>query len=72
MDPMDPSELKATRLRLGYKTRKALAEALGVSIRAIDSWEQGWRPIPRWVPKFIILLEISKTSGMENLRRKSP
>ncbi len=54
-------DLKAARLRLGYKNRKALAEVLGVSVRAIDSWEQGWRPIPDWVGKFIALLENRKT-----------
>ena len=44
---------KATRLRLGFRSRRALAEALGVSTRAVDSWEQGWRPIPNWLPKFL-------------------
>lgn len=54
---MTPNELKTTRLRLGFRSRRALAEALGVSIRAVDSWEQGWRPVPSWVPNFLRCLE---------------
>lgn len=54
---MTPADLKAIRLRLGFKSRRALAEALGVSTRAVDSWEQGWRPVPSWVPNFLDCLE---------------
>ena len=51
-----PPDLKTARLRLGYRSRRALAEALGVSKWAIDSWEMGRRPIPDWVPKFLTCL----------------
>jgi DNA-binding transcriptional regulator YiaG len=37
--------VKAIRHRLGL-TQAALARALGVSIRAIQSYEQGWRDVP--------------------------
>ena len=53
---MTPADLKATRLRLGFRSRRALADALGVSKWAIDSWEMGRRPIPDWVPKFVACL----------------
>ena len=53
---MTPADLKAARLRLGFRSRRSLAEALGVSTRAIDSWEVGWRPIPAWVPNFLACL----------------
>jgi putative transcriptional regulator len=37
---MTPAEIKALRLSLGW-TQKRLAEACGVSIRAVKQWEQG-------------------------------
>jgi DNA-binding transcriptional regulator YiaG len=54
---MTPADLKAIRLRQGFRSRKALAEALGVTKWAVDSWEIGRRPIPSWVPKFLDCLE---------------
>ena len=54
---MTPTELKAVRLRQGFRSRKALAEALGVTKWAVDSWESGRRPVPSWVPKFLDCLE---------------
>jgi DNA-binding transcriptional regulator YiaG len=57
---MNAEDLKKERLGLGYKTHKALAEALGVSIWTVHSWEQGRRPIPAWVPKFLEVIAIVK------------
>ena len=50
---MAPGELKSARLRLGFRSRRALAEALGVTKWAVDSWEMGRRPVPSWVPRFL-------------------
>ena len=56
---MTPAQLKSTRLALGYKSRRHLAEALHMSTRAVDSWEQGVRPVPGWLPVVLkALLEI--------------
>ncbi|HAY20910.1 MAG TPA: hypothetical protein DCY27_01830 [Desulfobacterales bacterium] len=54
---MTPADLKATRLRLGYRSRRALAEVLGVPKQTLDSWESGRRPIPSWLPNFLDCLE---------------
>jgi DNA-binding transcriptional regulator YiaG len=53
MTTQTPTDLKATRLRLGFKSRRALAEAIGVTKWAVDSWESDRRPIPAWVPKIL-------------------
>lgn len=62
---MTPADLKAARRRLGFRSRRTLAEALGVSTRAIDSWEQGWRPIPNWLPNFLECLSRRLAQGEE-------
>ncbi len=43
--PMTAEELRHIRYRLGF-SQSELAEELGVSLRAVQSWEQGWRKIP--------------------------
>jgi transcriptional regulator with XRE-family HTH domain len=43
---MTPDDLRAYRKRLGI-TQTQLAEALGLSRRAIIRYEDGTRPIPR-------------------------
>jgi DNA-binding XRE family transcriptional regulator len=47
---MNPKSFKYLRNRLG-KTQKELAQLLGISIKAIHSYEQGWRKIPHHVER---------------------
>ncbi len=52
---MESSQFKEIRARLG-KTQKELAELLGVSIKAIHSYEQAWRKIPHHVERQLLFL----------------
>ncbi len=52
---MESSEFKDFRARLS-KTQKELAQLLGVSIKAIHSYEQGWRRIPHHVERQLLFL----------------
>jgi DNA-binding XRE family transcriptional regulator len=52
---MEKGEFKGIRARLN-KTQKQLAEILGVSIKAIHSYEQGWRKIPHHVERQLLFL----------------
>lgn len=52
--PMSAEELRQIRHRLGH-SQAGLAGELGVSIRAVQSWEQGWRRVP---PNIALLLRI--------------
>jgi DNA-binding XRE family transcriptional regulator len=38
------------------KTQRNLASLLGISLKAVCSYEQGWRPIPTYVERQILFL----------------
>ena len=50
MNPKDLGNLKIIRKELG-KSQRELANLLSVSVRAVQSYEQGWRPTPNHVLK---------------------
>ena len=52
---MDSKTFLAARKKLG-KTQKEMAELLGSSIKAVHSYEQGWRSIPAHVERQIYFL----------------
>lgn len=64
---MSAEELRLMRRRLGY-SQAGLAGELGVSIRAVQSWEQGWRRIPAHVALLVRVLRPFHfiTSGREH------
>ena len=51
------------------KTHKQMAELLGTSLKAIHSYEQGWRNIPVHVERQLLFLVSRKRGGHK--RRKS-
>lgn len=63
---MTPTELRAARLRLGL-TRQGLVQALGVSWRNVEAWEQGHprAAIPAWLPKFLACLTINQNQSLD-------
>lgn len=52
---MDKKEFKKYRKRL-QKTQKQMAELLGTSLKAIHSYEQGWRSVPIHVERQLYFL----------------
>ena len=52
---MDRSEFKYLRKKLD-KTQKQLAHLLGVSLKAVHSYEQGWRVVPSAVERQLFFL----------------
>ncbi len=56
---MERKKFAQARAQLG-KTQKALAELLGVSLKAVQSYEQGWRSIPAHIEKQIYFLLVNQ------------
>ena len=48
------------------KTQKETAQLLGVSIKAIHSYEQGWRSIPAHVERQLLFLVSRKSDNRED------
>ncbi|MBU0485935.1 MAG: helix-turn-helix transcriptional regulator [Proteobacteria bacterium] len=56
---MDSKEFLTARKNIG-KTQRQLSELLGISIKAVHSYEQGWRKVPSHVERQIFFL-LSRT-----------
>lgn len=65
---MTSNEFKKFRKKLD-KTQRQIAHLLGVSIKAVHSYEQGWRSIPAHVERQIFFL-VSRLKG--NNPNKTP
>lgn len=63
---MDRKQFSALRKKL-EKTQKQMAQLLGVSIKAIHSYEQGWRSIPMHVERQLYFLLYRKFFGSSGL-----
>lgn len=61
--PLMASEnVKLIRKKMGL-TQAAVAQALGVSIRAIQSYEQGWREVPTHIMVQLLVLAAAHHTG---------
>ena len=58
---MEKKEFSTARQYLG-KTQRQMAQLLGVSLKAIQSFEQGWRNIPVYIERQFLFLLASKKS----------
>jgi hypothetical protein len=61
---MDKREFSHRRKELG-KTQKQLAQLLGISLKTVHSYEQGWRNVPSSVERQLLFL-ISMKRGNSN------
>ena len=64
---MDTKESSQIRQQLG-KTQKQLAQFLGTSAKAIQSFEQGWRNIPVHIERQVLFLVALKVSQNNKAR----
>ena len=52
---MDSQEFHSSRQQL-KKTQKQIAELLGISLKAVQSFEQGWRKVPVYIERQLLFL----------------
>lgn len=64
---MGKKEFSTARQYLG-KTQSQMAQLLGVSLKAIQSFEQGWRNIPVHIERQVLFLLASKKSPLRKER----
>jgi DNA-binding XRE family transcriptional regulator len=64
---MDHKEFHSMRKKL-QKTQKKMAQLLGTSLKAVQSFEQGWRKVPVHVERQILFLQALKRGIMEGVR----
>ena len=65
---MDKKESSKIRRRL-RKTQSQMAELLGVSLKAIQSFEQGWRNIPVHIERQLLFLLAMKRASSGHSKR---
>jgi len=64
---MENTDFLQIRKRLG-KTQKELAALLGTSLKAVSSYEQGWRGIPAHVERQLFFLLSQKSGKRHNMK----
>lgn len=62
------TEFKKKRLELGYATRKAIAEEIGVSYEAVKTWENESRPVPVYAERSLNRIGRRKTKAVVSNR----
>ena len=63
---MDKVEFSKSRKKLG-KTQKQLSELLGMSLKTVHSYEQGWRTIPTHIERQMYFLLINQRKQNKQL-----
>ena len=64
---MGKKEFSTARQYLG-RTQNQMAQLLGVSLKAIESFEQGWRNIPVHIERQVLFLLVQKKSARKKNR----
>lgn len=64
---METQEFKAIRKYL-QKTQEQMARLLGVSVKAIRSYEQGWRSIPVYAERQLLFLAAKKAEILQPVK----
>lgn len=64
---MNHNDFQTSRRQLG-KTQKKLAEILGCSVKAVQSFEQAWRKVPDHIERQLLFLLASKKKKARGAR----
>jgi len=66
---VDRNEFAAIRRYLG-KTQSQMAQLLGTSLKAMQSFEQGWRKVPVHIERQLLFIVTQKLSALRGKRQK--
>jgi hypothetical protein len=66
---VDRKEFTAIRRHLG-KTQIQMAQLLGTSLKAIQSFEQGWRKVPVHIERQLLFISAQKFSASQGKKQK--
>lgn len=66
---MDRKEFTAIRRYLG-KTQSQMAQLLGTSLKAMQSFEQGWRKVPIHIERQLLFIVAQKFSASKGRKQK--
>ncbi len=61
---MNAKEFSSLRQKL-HKTQKQIAQLLGTSLKAVQSFEQGWRKVPMHIERQMLFLISTQGEGTE-------
>ena len=64
---MERTEFKELRAKL-KKTQAQMAQLLGVSLKAVHSYEQGWRKVPAAVERQMYFLTVKQSTKKGNVK----
>lgn len=64
---MDNKEFRSFRRRF-QKTQKQMSQLLGTSLKAVQSFEQGWRKVPGYIERQMLFLMRMKKGIAKDLR----
>lgn len=67
VEGMESKDFQALRKALGA-TQKQLAELLGISLKAVHSYEQGWRSVPAAVERQLMFLLYLKNKEEQQVK----
>lgn len=65
---MNSEQFSEARAKLG-KTQKVLSDLLGVSLKAVQSYEQGWRAVPIHVERQLYFLLVNQRGNKPGKRK---
>ncbi|MBI9089490.1 MAG: helix-turn-helix transcriptional regulator [Desulfobacterium sp.] len=65
---MEKQQFKEIRARLS-KTQKEMAQLIGTSIKAVHSYEQGWRRVPHHVERQLLFLLFRRNENNGNTEK---
>ncbi|MCP3890516.1 MAG: helix-turn-helix transcriptional regulator [Desulfobulbaceae bacterium] len=64
---MEKQELAEIRNHLG-KTQKQFAQLIGISLKSIKSFEQGWRNIPTYIERQVLFILVANQALNKNTK----